>query len=309
MRPSPGFVDLQVNGHAGVDFNGDHLDVREVELACDKMRKGGVAGILATVITDDISLMCHRIKNIVQVCNTEQSIKDMIWGIHIEGPFLNPNPGFIGAHPKNAVRPADLTLMSLLLRAGWDLVRIVTLAPEQDPDCKVTRELVSRRIIVSAGHTDASIDQLRIGIEAGLSMFTHLGNGCPLQMHRHDNIIQRVLSLTDQLWIGFIADCVHIPAPALRNYLRLAGENAFVVTDAIQAAGLGPGSYKLAGQTVNVDEDLSTWSSDRSHLIGSASTMSNAVANLHDKLGLNEDEIHRMTSTNPRRILLLPDDC
>ena len=118
--------------------------------------------------------------------------------------------------------------------ADW---RLVTLAPERDPGLKVTRWLAGQAILVSAGHCDASTDQLRAAIDAGLSMFTHLGNGCPTTLHRHDNIIQRVLSLRKRLTISFIADGVHVPAAALGNYLRLAGvDRSIVVTDAITAA-------------------------------------------------------------------------
>ena len=166
--------------------------------------------------------------------------------------------------------------------------------------------LAARGVCAAAGHCDPSLNQLRAAIDAGLTMFTHLGNGCPLRLHRHDNIIQRALSLSDQLWIGFISDGVHIPLPALRNYLRVTGtDRAFVVTDAIQAAGCGPGTYQLAGQTVVVDDQLATWAGDRSHLIGSASTMSDVVKNLRGGVGLGDEQIERLTSENPRRILQL----
>jgi N-acetylglucosamine-6-phosphate deacetylase len=141
-------------------------------------------------------------------------------------------------------------------------------------------------------------------MDSGLTMATHLGNGCPLKMHRHDNIIQRVLNLADGLWIGFIADGVHVPWHALKNYLRLAGDDrAFVVTDAIQAAGLGAGEYRLGEQTVIVQDDLSTWSADRSHLVGSAATMPNVAMNLRCQLGLDVDSVDRLTRINPTRAL------
>jgi N-acetylglucosamine-6-phosphate deacetylase len=114
-----------------------------------------------------------------------------------------------------------------------------------------------------------------------------------------------VLSLSDRLAIGFIADGVHIPPMALRNYLKLAGmKNAFVVTDATQAAGLGPGRYLLAGQEVVVDEQLATWTPDRSHLVGSAMTMPAAAEVLRKQVGLTPSEVQQLTSTNPRRLLV-----
>ena len=159
-----------------------------------------------------------------------------------------------------------------------------------------TKESLSR-----AGHCDPNLDQLKAAIDAGLTMFTHLGNGCPLQLHRHDNIIQRALSLSSQLWIGFIADGVHVPFVALGNYLRAAGyDRCFVVTDAISAAGLGPGEFQLGDQTVVVDDQLATWSPDRSHLMGSAGTMPRSAENLRRALGLDESRVEQLTSRNPR---------
>ncbi len=115
---------------------------------------------------------------------------------------------------------------------------------------------------------------MRASIDAGLSLFTHLGNGCPAQLPRHDNIIQRVLSQAEHLYIGFIADGVHVPFFALKNYLECCGiDRAFVVTDAIRGAGQGPGEYSIGDQRVVVDENLATWSADRTHLMGSAGTM------------------------------------
>lgn len=299
-----GFVDLQVNGYRGVDFNSDQLTSCDVVRVCQQLREENVAGILATVITDDIDAMCRRLANIRDIHEANPLVSKVIWGIHIEGPFLNEQSGFIGAHSPAAAQWADLTQMNRLLDAAGDLVRIVTLAPERDVRCKVTRLLADRGIRVAAGHCDPSMDQLRAGIDAGLSMFTHLGNGCPLMLHRHDNIIQRVLSLSDQLWIGFIADGVHVPITALRNYLRLVGvERSFVVTDAIQAAGNGPGVYRFGSHTVVVDEQLATWDEHNSHLVGSASTMADMVTVLRNGVGLSEGDVERLTSANPRTII------
>jgi N-acetylglucosamine-6-phosphate deacetylase len=304
MHAPNGYVDLQVNGYADVDFNADELAVEHVAAVCRRLQSEGVAGILATVITASPDAMCRRLANIARICEADADIAALIWGIHIEGPFLNEEPGYIGAHPKDCARPADLGLMQRLLDAAGGLTRIVTLAPERDANLQVTKYLVGQGVRVSAGHCNPTLDELQAAIDAGLSLFTHLGNGCPLQLHRHDNIIQRVLRLSNQLHIGFIADGVHVPFVALANYLKCCGiDRAFVVTDAICGAGLGPGEYSLGSRTVVVDENLATWSADRANLVGSAGTMPRSHENLRSALGLNEQEILQLLGDNPRIVL------
>ena len=302
MGAGNGFLDLQVNGYVGVDFNGDSLALDRLREACRRLQEEGVDGILATVITDRVDAMCRRLARIVELRAADPLVKDMIRGIHIEGPFLNENPGYIGAHPIAAARPAEPDAMQQLLDAAGGLARIVTLAPERDRRLRVVRMLVGQGVVVSAGHCDASFDQLHAAVDAGLSMFTHLGNGCPLMLHRHDNIIQRALALSGQLWIGLIADGVHVPYATLGNMIRCAGlDRCFVVTDAVSAAGLGPGRFSFGDQEVVVDENLATWSADRSHLMGSAVTMSRVVANLREHLGFSAADVRRLTVDNPRQ--------
>jgi N-acetylglucosamine-6-phosphate deacetylase len=298
------YFDLQVNGYAGIDFNAKELPIEALSAACDRLVADGVAGILATIITDDVATMCRRLANIRRGCEASPVVRQMICGIHIEGPYINQQPGYVGAHPLSSVRPADIDSMKQLLDAAGGMTRIVTLAPEQDEDARVIEYLSSQGIRVSAGHCNPTAIQLRRAIDSGLSMFTHLGNGCPGMLPRHDNIIQRVLALAEHLDIGFIADGVHVPFIALNNYLKCCGlERAFIVTDAISAAGMGPGTYELAGQQVIVDESLATWSADRTHLMGSAGTMQRSEDNLRRYLNLSDDDINRLLVTNPRRAI------
>lgn len=300
----PPAIDLQVNGYAGVDFNADGLTETGLTEACALMKAHGVAKFLPTVITAELDAMCRRLAALRDLSNSLPIAREMVAGIHIEGPFINEQPGYVGAHPVAAVQPANVAVMERLLEAAGPLARIVTLAPERDPDFAVTRFLAERGIVVSAGHCDPSRAELESAIDAGLSMFTHLGNGCPIEMHRHNNIVQRVLSLDRPLWIGFIADGAHVPLFALRNYLRCAGlERCFVVSDAISAAGLGPGIYTLGDQQVEIGEDLIPWAADRSHFVGSAATMPQMIANLRDGVGLNDEQIARLVTENPAKAL------
>lgn len=301
---SPAFFDLQVNGYGGVDFNQDDLTAEGLHRACERLEADGVAGILATIITDDLQRMSRRLSNLVRLRQQDPLANRLIAGLHIEGPFISPAPGYHGAHPVDAIRPADADEMQLLLDAGGGLTKLVTLAPEQDAGAKVTRLLAAQGVRVSAGHTDASLDQLNAAIDAGLTLFTHLGNGCPMQMHRHDNIVQRALSLAERLQVMFIADGVHVAYAALRNYLRLTGiERAIVVSDAVAPAGLGPGRYTMARWDLLIGADMVARAPDGSHFVGSAITMKQAHANLVGPVGLSDEHAARLTRDNPMRAI------
>jgi N-acetylglucosamine-6-phosphate deacetylase len=300
---TPGYFDLQVNGYAGIDFNGDDLSADSMHAACVALQRDGVTGILATVITENVQAMCARLKKIATLRSTDDLVKKMVAGFHIEGPFLNDSPGYRGAHPADAIQPANLDVAKQLVDAGEGLVRLITLAPERDDGQRVTSWLRSKNISAAAGHCDPTLDQLQAAIDAGLTLFTHLGNACPMQLPRHDNIIQRALSLSDRLTCCFIADGVHIPTFALKNYLRCAGiERCCVVTDAMSAAGLGPGRYRLSRWEVLVGDDFAARAPDGSHLVGSAMTMPQNLINLRG-MGISEADCRALLVTNPRRVI------
>jgi N-acetylglucosamine-6-phosphate deacetylase len=299
-----GYFDLQVNGYAGVDFQSDTLSIEELHRACAALRADNVAGVLATIITEDVAKMQNRIKRIVNFRKEDSLIRDVIAGIHIEGPFISPMDGYRGAHPRDAVRPADVDAMKALLDAADGLAKLVTLAPEHDANFMTTRMLAKQGVRVSAGHTDASLDQLNAAIDAGLSMFTHRGNGCPMTMHRHDNIVQRALSLSDKLWLMFIADGAHVAFPALKNYLRAAGlDQCIVVTDAVAPAGYGPGRFQLGRWDLVIGEDLVARAPDGSHLVGSAMSMPQAMQRLVERVGLSHSDALKLTVENPRAVI------
>ena len=304
MSAATTFFDLQVNGYAGVDFNQDGLQAGDLHRACEQLDVDGVGGFLATIITDDVEAMCRRLSTLAAFRERDPLAQRLIAGFHIEGPFLNETDGYRGAHPRDAIRPASLDSMTRLLDAARGLARVVTLAPERDEGFAVTRMLAARGIVVSAGHTDATLDELRGAIDAGLSMFTHVGNGCPMHMHRHDNIVQRALSLADRLWLCFIADGAHVPFVALGNYLRIAREDrAVIVSDAIAPAGLGPGRYAFGRWDIVVGDDMVPRAPDRSHFVGSGITMRQSADNLRQALDLPDATVHRLTYDNPRSVI------
>ena len=298
------YVDLQVNGAYGVDFNEDELTLDQFVMACQRLRNTGVVAMLPTIITDSVDTMCKRIAKLANFLDEEPTLKQLVRGIHVEGPFLSNRPGFYGTHPPQHIQAAEISPLMQLLEAGNGLVRLVTLAPEQDSNCQVIERLRREKVIVFAGHTDASHVMLQRAIEAGLVGFTHLGNGCVQQVDRHDNIIQRVLSLKDHLVITLIADGIHLADWLLKSWLNIIGfERSIVISDAMSAAGMPTGEYRIGGQPIQVDASRRTTHRDHGYLAGSASTMFDMDQLLADKIGLSERDRTRVMHTNAFRLL------
>lgn len=294
------YFDLQINGYGGVDLNDPVLTREDCHRACRALECDGITGILATLITDAIPAMVEKLDRLVRFREDDEVIHRVIRGFHLEGPFINGNPGFVGAHPVAAVRAASVGAMEELLAAGAEQVRLVTLAPECDRALATTRFLVERGIAVSAGHCDPSHGLLGDAIEAGVSLFTHVGNGCPLEMARHDNIIQRVLAYADRLTLCWIPDGHHVPFFALRNYLRACDPaRVIMTTDAMAAAGLGPGQYGLSGAEVEVDASGVARRPGSPYLAGSTLRGRDLAANLRRELGYDEEMIARVYRSNP----------
>ncbi len=299
-----GYFDLQVNGYAGVDFNSDDLTDEDWRRVCDRMVADGVQRFLPTVITDELGAMVRRVDAIVRARDSMPEVAKLVAGIHVEGPFISGEEGYVGAHPKQHVLSPTVDRAMRLIEAGQGHVRLLTLAPETSGANSAIKRLCDEGVLVAGGHSNASRDCLQAAIDHGLQLFTHLGNGCPGLLPRHDNIISRVLSLSDQIAISFIADGHHVPWFALANYLaRIPDENIIIVTDAITAAGLGPGRYRLGDQWVDVDEDLAAWAEGREHFAGCATTMRQMENGLIENLNFSRETIQSWMTTHPARLL------
>ncbi len=300
------YFDIQVNGYAGVDFNRNDLTAENLRHACWRLERDGVAGILATIITAPLPDMLFRVTQLADLCAQDPVAGKVIRGVHIEGPFLNSADGYRGAHPQAHILKPDVEVAKALLEAGRGMLRLVTLAPEFDENNRVTKYLYSQGVSVSAGHCDPQLDELKSAIDAGLSMFTHLGNGCPQALHRHDNIIQRALSLRKDLWLCFIADGHHVPFNALKNYIELAGvERSIITTDATAAAGAKAGRYTLAHVELEVGNDRVVREPGKSNFAGSAIDMRSSCSNLQGTLGLTGNQAQQLTYFNPMKAVNL----
>jgi N-acetylglucosamine-6-phosphate deacetylase len=299
--PAP--LDLQLNGYRGLDFGAADLTQKRLAGICRAYRADGGGRFLATVITDALPLLEHRIGALADCLEADATIRETVAGIHVEGPFISAERGFVGAHPPEHACAATPDAMERLLDAGRGHVRMVTLAPERDPGFRTISLLASRGVLVAGGHCDPSLELLRESCAAGLSCFTHLGNACPHLLPRHDNILHRVLACEELPFVTLIADGVHLPPFLLGAMLRWLGpDRAIVVSDATAAAGMGMGTFQLGGQTVVIGEDNAAWSADRTHLVGSTATLFQLRRVLAD-VGQTDAAIDRLLAINPARAL------
>jgi N-acetylglucosamine-6-phosphate deacetylase len=267
---APALVDLQVNGFAGVDFQQDHLSAEELLAATRALRAAGCGRYLLTLITDAWPVLTARLKRVRLLRQMHDELRHAIAGWHMEGPFLSAEPGFHGAHnPALMLDPTPDHIRELREITDTDPL-LLTIAPERQGALEAISLATSLGARVSLGHTNAAAEILRQAVEGGATGFTHLGNACPQQLDRHDNILWRVLDATG-LTVSLIPDQIHV-SPALFRLVHraLPKESIYYTTDAMAAAGAPPGRYTIGRTRVEVGADQVVREPGKSNYAGSA---------------------------------------
>jgi N-acetylglucosamine-6-phosphate deacetylase len=293
----PGLFDVQVNGFAGVDFNAPGLSAERVLAALARMRRTGVTRVLPTLVTSSFEdfAACARVIG---------GISDpAIAGIHMEGPYISPDDGPRGAHPRAHVAPASVEDFERRQGAAGGRIVLVTLAPEVDGALALIEHLAARGVRVAIGHTSASPARIAEAISAGATLSTHLGNGCPSVLPRHPNVIWEQLA-SDALAASFIVDGHHLPPATVKAMIRAKGaERSILVTDATAAAASAPGRYRIGGIDCELDADGRVSLAGTPYLAGSSLTLDRAIANTVRFTGLPLETVIPMASTTPARYL------
>jgi len=293
----PGFIDAQVNGGGGVLFN-NRPDVATLRTLAKAHRRFGTTGLLPTLISDDVQVMRAAI------AATRQAISEGVpgvLGIHLEGPYIAPARK--GTHDPNKFRVPDAA--EIALAASLDNgVTLLTLAPERVP-LESIRALVERGVVVAAGHTAASYEEARAGLEAGIRGFTHLYNAMSPLTGREPGAVGAALEDRDS-WVGIIADGVHVHPASLRVALAAKPRGkVMLVTDAMPPVGADDPSYELYGEVITAVDGVVR--NAAGSLAGSALDMATAVRNSVQLLGVPLAEAARMASTYPAQFLNLDD--
>jgi N-acetylglucosamine-6-phosphate deacetylase len=329
---APSLVDLQINGYAGVDFQGDGVKADELMHAANALRRDGCGRFLLTLITDEWGALLARLKHFKKLRDASPALRDAIIGWHIEGPFLSERPGFHGAHdPALMLDPTPAHIRALGEIAGGDPL-LLTIAPERHGAIDAIRFAAALGAVVSLGHTDATTETLRAAVQAGARGFTHLANGCPRELDRHDNILWRVCE-TPGLTASLIPDGIHVsPAPfRLLHRLLKSGEGCgpndelqlrdapspaggprpplptvYYTTDAMSAAGAAPGRYRIGRLEVEVGADQVVRQPGRTNFAGSALRPVEGVFRAAKMLSCPWQDCWRRFSQAPARLVGAP---
>jgi N-acetylglucosamine-6-phosphate deacetylase len=294
---APGFIDTQVNGGGGVLFN-EARTVDGIAAIARAHRRFGTTGLLPTFITDTRERMAEAIAAMQGALDA--GIPGVL-GIHLEGPFLNPDRA--GAHDRRWIRPLDAEDIALVasLRGG---VTLLTLAPEIVPPA-IIAQFSAAGVVVSAGHTAATAEEIATARKAGLTGVTHLFNAMPPMSARQPGPIGAALADPD-MWAGIIADLHHVSPTTLRVALAARGyRRTMLVTDAMPTVGTELREFALQGRHIKRNGGRLT--TEEGALAGSDLDMATAVRNIVRELGVPLVEALHMTSRAPAEFLGLGD--
>ncbi|MDA0180981.1 N-acetylglucosamine-6-phosphate deacetylase [Solirubrobacter phytolaccae] len=289
---APGFIDLQVNGFAGVDLMAtDHegyVRVGEALLAT------GTTAFQPTFVTAPESVLLDALRAM-----PVGGIGARVLGAHLEGPFLSPRR--TGVHDPSHLSAPDVALLRRLLDVAP--VSQMTVAPELPGAFELVDELVARGITVSAGHTDATAAEAHLGFDRGITTVTHLFNAMRPSTSRDPSVGFAALARHDVL-VQMIVDLHHVAPDTVRVAWNAAGGRLALVTDAAPAAGMGDGEFVLGGRRIEAEDGVVR--GPEGQLAGSALTMIEAVRNLHS-LGVSLEAALAAASAVPARIAGRPD--
>lgn len=303
---APAYFDLQINGAMGINFTSDSLNQEDIEQVAKVCATHGIAAFCPTVITANYNTIRAAMTTLRRVCDASPTLRMAIPCFHLEGPFISPEDGPRGAHPREHVRDVDISLFNHWQDASGGRIKLVTLAPEIPGAIKFIEQLAQQKVVVSIGHSAAPPSIIRDAITAGATLSTHLGNGCARMLPRHENILWEQLA-ADTLSASIIPDGHHLPWNLVRCILRCKTlERVIVTCDSSPLAGLPPGHYTPWGSEVEITKEGKIVLSSQGVLAGSWDFTSACVEKMMEHVGLSYAEVHPLVCDQPRRLLGLP---
>lgn len=271
---APGFVDLQINGFKGVDFNSLATSEEDIVQGVHELFKEGVTSFYPTIITNSYENIHVLVQKIAEAAKKYPLVNNTIAGIHLEGPFLSLEDGPRGAHEQRFIKAPEWEFFKELNDSVDGLIKLITLSPEWAEAPEFIENAVRNNVLVSIGHTSANSTQIERAVEAGAGLSTHLGNGAHVTLPRHPNYIWDQLA-QDGLAATVIADGFHLPANVLKVFEKVKGDRMVIVSDSVALAGLPSGNYQteVGGEVTLTEEGKLHLANEPRLLAGSAQSI------------------------------------
>ena len=292
------WVDLQVNGHNGVDYSSAELTADGIVRSIEELAEAGTAVFLPTLVTSSEELYCRNlplIKNTVEKYGLQKHVP----GIHLEGPMITAK----GSHNPEYFKECTAENVRKYFDISEGFIKIMTFSADGDGAPEAVAEANALGIIPSVGHHMANYEQVRRAADAGAKLLTHLGNGCPNLLDRHHNPVFAGLA-EERLTAMIITDGHHLPGELVRIIIRTKGVDKIIVTsDASSLTGFPPGEYGTLGNRAVLYPNGKLYNPDKQCLVGSAYTISQCMNFLASLDFLTQDELTRVGRLNALELL------
>lgn len=293
----PGFIDMHIHGSCGIDFM--DADENQIKTIADTLYKEGTTTFLATTLTSDY-------KSLKRVCKTVAKAKKHVpslGGIHFEGPYINAK--YKGAQNEKYIRIPNIDEFNELVKISKNNVRYISMAPELEGAMEFIKNAKMQNVTVSAGHTDASFDDIKDAIDCGLTNTTHTHNAMSGHHHRKPGVVTAAMYF-DSLFTEVICDGIHVCPNTLKTFYKIVGPDRFViVTDALLAKHSDFENFKLFGLDC-VKKDGAAYLTS-GPLAGSLLTMDQAIRNVKEYTNASLIDLAKISSTNAAKSLNMHD--
>ena len=299
----PGFVDIQVNGYGGIDYNEIQQDFLSLGQISQKLVQFGVTQHFPTLITQSKEHLGILFQQLVRLIESDLSLRNSIPGFHLEGPFISPEDGPRGAHSREFVCPPSWDWFQFWQEKAKGNIKLLTMSPEWEGSIPFIEKCVDSGVVVSIGHCNASQSQISEAVQAGARLSTHLGNGAHAMLPRHPNYLWSQLA-EDRLFASVIADGFHLPQEVLKVFGKVKGDKVFLVSDSVALAGMSPGNYSTqVGGEVTLSPTGKLHLADQPQVLaGSASNLLQGVNFLIRNQLFTPKEAWEMASIRPKKL-------
>jgi N-acetylglucosamine-6-phosphate deacetylase len=301
---APGLIDMQINGYRGQEFSSNKLSLERIAEIVDATAPMGVTQFLPTLTTHTLDTLTHGLRLVDQACREDRRVASRVAGIHLEGPFLSPEDGPRGAHPRVNCRRPNWDDFCRLQEAAGGWIRVHTVSPEFEEAFDFISKVADSGVIVSLGHTAATPEQIRRAADAGATMSTHLGNGSHAMLPRHQNYLWAQMA-DDRLTASLIADGHHLPPEVVKSMIRAKEPGRCVlVSDLSGYAGLAPGRYQTELCELEIlPSGKLVVAGQQEILAGASLPLFDGVANAMNFAGLDLATAVNMASRKPAELL------